>query len=140
MIQNNYATQWQQAAPIPSGVSAKARAFLRHAVLSFSSVVDKRQGDAYLRCLFCHNVFDDQKDAFDKLLLKLQKIGRFVDTEDCINMLNGNREIDKRYFHLSFDDGFRNNFTNAFPILIKHNVPAIFYVPSSLIGADGVVP
>jgi len=136
MIQNNYATQWQQAAPIPSGVSAKARASLRNSILSFSSVVNKRQDDAYLRCLYCHYVFDDQRDDFEKLILKLKKIGHFVDTGECIKMLKGDRKIDKRYYHLSFDDGFRNNFTNAFPILKKHNVPAIFYVPSSLIGAD----
>ena len=51
-------------------------------------------------------------------------------------MLQGERKIDKRYYHLSFDDGFRNNFTNALPILKKHEVPAIFFVPSSLIDAS----
>ena len=52
--EKNYATQWQQAAPIPSGISAKARAFLRNSILSFSSVVNRGQGDAYLRCLYFH--------------------------------------------------------------------------------------
>lgn len=136
MVQNNYATQWQQAAPIPSGISAKARAFLRNSILSFSSVVNKGQGDAYLRCLYCHYVFDNQREDFEELIVKLKRIGHFVDTDECIEMLNGKKDIDKRYYHLSFDDGFKNNFTNAFPILIRHNVPAIFYVPSSLIGAD----
>jgi len=136
MVQNNYATQWQQAAPIPSGFRNKARAFLRNSILSFSSVIKKGQGDTYLRCLYCHYVFDDQREEFEKLIVKLKKIGHFVNTDECIEMLHGNIKIDKRYFHLSFDDGFRNNFTNAFPILKKHNVPAIFYVPSSLIGAD----
>ena len=39
-------------------------------------------------------------------------------------------------FHLSFDDGFRNNFLNAVPILIRYQVPAIFFVPTSIIDAD----
>ena len=37
---------------------------------------------------------------------------------------------------MSFDDGFKNNFLNAVPILIKHQVPAIFFVPTSIIDAD----
>jgi len=51
-------------------------------------------------------------------------------------MLKGETPIDRRYYHLSFDDGFRNNFINALPILRKYNVPAIFFVPSSLIEAS----
>ena len=50
-------------------------------------------------------------------------------------MVAGKRPIDDKYFHLSFDDGLRNVFTNAIPILRKHHVPAIFFVPSSLVGA-----
>ena len=37
---------------------------------------------------------------------------------------------------MSFDDGFKNNSLNAVPILIKHQVPAIFFVPTSIIDAD----
>jgi len=70
------------------------------------------------------------------LIAELKNIGDFVNTDECIDMLSGRREIDARYFHLSFDDGFRNNFTSALPILKKHAVPAIFYVPSGLVGAD----
>jgi len=136
MIQNNYATQWQQAAPVPTGISAKTRSFLRSSYLSFDSFINKRHDDSYLRCLYCHYVFDNQKGDFEKLIVKLKELGQFISTDDCIEMLNGKKNIDKRYFHLSFDDGFRNNYTNAFPILKKYDIPAIFYVPSSLIEAD----
>ena len=53
-----------------------------------------------------------------------------------INILEGKRKIIGKNFHLSFDDGFKNNFLNAVPILIKHQVPAIFFVPTSIIDAD----
>ena len=55
------------------------------------------------------------------MIVKLKSIGTFVDTDTLISMLNGNKKVDKKYFHLSFDDGFKNNFTNAFPILLKHD-------------------
>lgn len=135
MVQT-YATQWQQAAPNPSTFIAQARALLRNSVLSLSSTANKAQDETYLRCLYCHYVFDDQTQKFENLIVQLKNTGEFISTDECIKMLNGEKEIDKRYYHLSFDDGFRNNFTNAFPILKKHNVPAIFYVPSSLINAS----
>ena len=136
MTKKSYKMQWQQAVPAPSTITTKARAFLRNSILSFSSVISRGQSDTYLRCLYCHYVFDNQRDDFEKLIINLKKIGQFIDTDECIEMLKGNKEIDDRYFHLSFDDGFRNNFTNTFPILKKHNVHAIFFVPSLLIEDD----
>ena len=135
MTQNRYATQWHEAVKPPFSISVKTRAFLRHTALSISSVVNRGQDDNYPRCLYCHYVFDDQIDEFERLIVKMKKIGEFIDTDTCIQFITGKKDINKKYFHLSFDDGFRNNYTNAFPILKKHNVPAIFYVPSSLIEA-----
>jgi peptidoglycan/xylan/chitin deacetylase (PgdA/CDA1 family) len=63
-------------------------------------------------------------------------MGEFINTDECIKMLKGERAINGKYFHLSFDDGFRNNYLNAFPILKKHAVPTLFFVPSAIIGAD----
>ena len=136
MNDNNYATHWKQAVPLPSGIVGKSRALLRDVVLSIYSVTNRKLEENYLRCLYCHYVFDDQREEFELSITELMKVGEFVDTDTCIQMLQGKQEIDKRYYHLSFDDGFRNNFTNALPILRKHKVPAIFFVPSSLIEAN----
>jgi peptidoglycan/xylan/chitin deacetylase (PgdA/CDA1 family) len=73
---------------------------------------------------------------FERIIVRLKEMGEFVRTDELISMLSGERPVDGRYFHLSFDDGFRNNYTNAVPILKKHEVPAIFFVPSGFIGAD----
>ena len=128
-----YATSWRQAAPYYHKSSLKLA--LRYIALSALSGFPSRVGDR-LRALYCHFVFDDQKSAFEKTIISLKKIGKFIDTDCCLEMLQGKREIDGRYFHLSFDDGFRNVFTNAIPILKKHLIPAIMFVPSSLVEAD----
>lgn len=135
-MKRKYAVQWQQAAEVPSDIKGKLRATIRSIYLSISSAIQKKEDDNFLRCLFCHYVFDNQREDFKLLLKELLSNGEFVNTETCIDMLKGKRKIDKRYYHLSIDDGFRNNFTNALPILKKYNVPAIFFVPSSLIGSD----
>jgi peptidoglycan/xylan/chitin deacetylase (PgdA/CDA1 family) len=138
-----FATRWREAAQLPSGVMQRARRLARDTVISCRALAARanlgRPGeDRSLRCLFCHYVFDDQRRAFERILLRLQEIGRFVSTDACVDMLNGERPIDGRYFHLSFDDGFRNNLTNAAPSLIEHGIPAAFFVPTAAIGSTRV--
>jgi peptidoglycan/xylan/chitin deacetylase (PgdA/CDA1 family) len=39
-----------------------------------------------------------------------------------------NSKTEKKRIAITFDDGYLNNFTVALPILIKHNIPATFYI------------
>jgi peptidoglycan/xylan/chitin deacetylase (PgdA/CDA1 family) len=108
---------------------------MRHALISARALLHWRAADRFVRGVFCHYVFDDQLGQFERIIRKLQNVGTFVDSDTCVELLAGNRDIDGRYFHLSFDDGFRNVFANAFPILKRLRVPAIAFVPSAFIGA-----
>lgn len=134
--EKEYATKWSQAAQEPKDLIGKSRSFLRYAMLTLLSLTNRALGDRFLRCLYFHNVFSDQINSFERLLLGLKHYGTFINTDTCVQMLKGERNIDNRYYHLSFDDGFRNNFVNAFPVLQKHNIPCVFFVPSSMISAN----
>ncbi|MFO0826605.1 MAG: polysaccharide deacetylase family protein [Phycisphaerales bacterium] len=136
MSELDYATSWRQAALRPVGAADRMRRFARDATLSVLAATRRSWEPRFLRGLYCHYVFDDQREAFERLLVSLRSAATFVDTDTCIDMLAGRKPVDGRYLHLSFDDGFRNNFTNALPVLRKHRVPAIFFVPSAVIGAD----
>ncbi len=131
-----YATRWREAAQLPVGVLPRVRRGARDLAISLQAMLAADRDDRFLRCLFCHYVFDDQREAFERILVALKALGSFVDTDTCVAMLNGERPITGRHFHLSFDDGFRNNCTNAAPLLRAHAIPAIFFVPSAVIGAD----
>lgn len=135
-MESKYATSRKQAAPIPIGVKNRMRAFFRNIILTTLASVKSSSEDTFLRPLYCHYVFDDQKEQFEELIIELKQLGTFVDTDTCLAMIEGKREIDDKYFHLSFDDGFRNIFTNAIPILKRHKVPAIVFVPTSIVNAD----
>jgi peptidoglycan/xylan/chitin deacetylase (PgdA/CDA1 family) len=134
--QNEYASRQKQAAPTSLGVKSRIKNFFRNIILTTLASVQPSFEDRFLRPLYCHYVFDDQKQQFEELIIELNKLGTFVNTDTLLNMLQGETEIDNRYFHLSFDDGFRNIFTNAIPILRKHKVPAILFVPTSIVDAD----
>ena len=136
MCKNNYATKWREAAQLPQGVVPKIRKFARSVVLAGKASLSHAKPSSFLRGLYCHYVFDDQREDFARLMEELQSLGTFVDTVTCLAMLVGKREIDGPYFHLSFDDGFRNVFTNAIPCLRELKIPAILFVPSGLISAD----
>jgi peptidoglycan/xylan/chitin deacetylase (PgdA/CDA1 family) len=131
-----YVSRWKDVAPMPGGIRQKARGIVRDLMLAAVGSIALPFGDRFLRPVYCHYVFDDQRDKFEQVIVWLKSIGTFVNTDTCIDMLEGNREIDGRYFHLSFDDGLRNVLTNALPILRKHAVPAILFVPSALVSAD----
>ena len=136
MSNKNYVNISSQGILSNSGLFNKGRKLFRHSILDFVSTLNKKVDNKFLRCLYLHYVFDDQIEQFEELILSLMELGVFVDTETLVKMLRGEKEIDGRYFHLSFDDGFKNNYTNAIPILTKYNIPCIFFVPTAIIGAS----
>ncbi len=42
-----------------------------------------------------------------------------------------------RYVGVTFDDGYLDNFTLAYPVLQKYGLPATIYLATSLIGSEG---
>lgn len=114
------------------------RKWLRDNILSILVRMKSRQPwDAQFLCpIYCHNVFDDQIESFACIITALKEVGTFISTGACVEMIEGLRPVDRRYFHLSFDDGHLNNFTNALPILEREQVPAIFFVCSDHVGID----
>lgn len=135
----DYARLWRDAIAedgirLPRDLAGRARLALRSAAISGLSLISRPREGAFLRCLYCHYVFDDQRTRFDRLLRIVQEMGRFVDTATCVSMVRGETPIDGRYFHLSFDDGFRNVLENAAPILSARNIPALMLLPSALVG------
>lgn len=52
--------------------------------------------------------------------------------------LKHEKRIPKDAIAVTFDDGFKNNYLNAYPILSKYNIPATFYLSTRFIGSDEV--
>jgi peptidoglycan/xylan/chitin deacetylase (PgdA/CDA1 family) len=131
----NFAASWRDAAQRPVGLWSRTRRFLRDTLLSLEAAFRQGVPDRFLRGLYCHYVFPDQACDFRRLLITLQRLGRFVDTGECLDLLEQRRPVDGRLFHLSFDDGFRNHRTVAAPILDELGIKAAFFVPTAVVGA-----
>lgn len=61
-----------------------------------------------------------------------------IKLSQLVNILKRNWSIPSKTVALTFDDGYRDNYLNAFPLLKKYNFPAAIFLTSSLIGKSSV--
>ena len=88
-----------------------------------------------------HRVTDDDEgylqglrpDWLDQQLAYLTKHYEIISLRQLVECLESGQKVPQRSAVITFDDGFRDNFTHGFPILQKYQVPAtIFVVTGSL--------
>lgn len=74
--------------------------------------------------------FTVSKNEFKgQINILLEKGHNFKNMEDIYNGNYNNKSI-----VITFDDGYKDNLTNALPILEKYNIPATIYIATSFIG------
>jgi peptidoglycan/xylan/chitin deacetylase (PgdA/CDA1 family) len=130
--QREWATNYTDTVSGSNGLGP--RGLLRHGVLSLAGRFARLDEPAFLRCLYLHYVYDDQVEAFRTILTRLQRLGRFISTDEAWQIASGRKPLDGRYFHLSIDDGFDNIHRNAFPVMQSLGIPALLFLPTALIG------
>lgn len=96
--------------------------------------------------LLYHRVSDDARDnlttgveQFDRQMQLLRRHFEIIPLDALLKM----QEIPKSsrpLVSVTFDDGYLDNYVNAFPILQRNNVPAAFFVSTGLIGTDRQFP
>ena len=74
-------------------------------------------------------------DNFRKQVKFLKDKFKIISLEVLIERLKNGENI-SRCCVLTFDDGWRDNYTNAFPILKKYQVPATIFLPTGFIGSQ----
>lgn len=114
----------------------RSRQYARNLFLNMQSLSTSTAKDSFVRGLYLHYVFDDQRIEFESKIIELKGLGEFVKTEDMVSMVKGEVPVDGKYFHLSFDDGLDCVYRNAAPILNDYGVPAIMFVNSGVINSD----
>jgi hypothetical protein len=133
---NKYEQESDNAVYQPRSIYERLRWTIRNNIISSMSMLTPPSNGNFLRCLYCHYVFDDQRKQFAELIAQLKNSADFINTDSLISIAKGNAPLNGKYYHLSFDDGFKNIVQNAVPILLDNNVPSIFFVPTNYIGAD----
>jgi peptidoglycan/xylan/chitin deacetylase (PgdA/CDA1 family) len=63
-----------------------------------------------------------------------------IKLEDFVSWLTEKREVPQKSVVITFDDGYRNNYTNAFPVLKQLNFPATMFLATDYIGKNEIFP
>jgi len=87
-----------------------------------------------LRVLAYHDVTDREK--FENQIYYLKDNYNIISTKDLENIIYNKKVLKKNSVLITFDDGDISNYTNAFPILKKHNIPATLFVITKLVNSQ----
>jgi len=68
------------------------------------------------------------------LSMQIQEITKIYDIVPLSNILDANNKTNRGKCAITFDDGWRDNYTYAFPILKAFHVPSTIFVPINKIG------
>jgi len=115
-----------------AGVFRIGRALSRRSlvVLTYHRVVTKDQSGARpSNALFSCD--------FEKQIEYLVSRYHITTGEEARLFLSGEGNIPANSVLLTFDDGYENNYTEAFPVLRRYGVTAVFFLTAGLIGNNG---
>src|SRR5262245_16402465 len=80
-------------------------------------------------------------EVFDRQIAFLARRYRVISMDDLLEALLSGQPLPTNAAIVTFDDGYRDNYDVAFPILRRHGVPAIFYVTTgALEGGEPLWP
>ena len=88
-----------------------------------------------LRVLIYHGICKSEPQKFNSRFLTeklfeehLVAIKKYYNPVSYLDYKEGRLSSDKLNVLITFDDGLKNNYERALPLLIKHKVPAIFFI------------
>lgn len=98
--------------------------------------------------ILMYHYVEHVKDAGDKIRISLNTVPEILDRQiktmvdagynfitpsDLADILDGIKQLPQKPVMLTFDDGYRDFYTDAFPILKKYNIRAVNYVVSGFL-------
>ncbi len=78
---------------------------------------------------FDSGVFCPSMEEFDQQMAFLSKHANLITEEEVVRLAQSGKPLPKRSALVTFDDGYRDNYLFAAPVLKKYSVPAIFFIP-----------
>jgi peptidoglycan/xylan/chitin deacetylase (PgdA/CDA1 family) len=126
------ALHYSGARELLSAVQRRAVGGRRVLILSYHRVVADFAQEAK-RSLYSLNI---EQKTFRRHLEVLQESHDIVPLEDALSVLDGTRQAARDVATLTFDDGYRDVYSHAFPIMRDLRVPGVVYVPSGFVGTD----
>ncbi len=118
------------------GLTAAARNLMRHraVVLTYHGVL-AAGGEEYE--FLNHNFVHAQ--VFDRQMRWVREHYRPLPLSELVSCYRAGKEPPPRSVAVTFDDGFANNYSVAFPILKRHGIPFTVFVSTGLLDHPGTL-
>src|SRR5947207_792835 len=87
---------------------------------------------------FDEGVFGPQLAIFEEQIAWLKRNLRLLSEPELIDIIDSGKYPSDPCALITFDDGYIDNYTLAYPLLKRHAAPAIFFIPTRLIAAGEV--
>lgn len=118
---------------------------LQQPIQSNNVEITSGQGAQTVPILYYHSVMQEKgnelrmpPEQFEAQMAYLQDLGyQSVSLEQLYLASYGKGTLPAKPFVITFDDGYVDNFTNAFPILAKHGFTATVFMITSYINGEG---
>lgn len=98
-------------------------------IIRYHSVSDRRQHETNVPI-----------DAFREQMAYLKKSSRIISLEEGIERIMSRQGFDEDCVSVTFDDGYMDNYLNAYPVLKSHDIPAAIFLISAYIGTRNLLP
>jgi peptidoglycan/xylan/chitin deacetylase (PgdA/CDA1 family) len=97
------------------------------------------------RILYFHSIhpkheFANNPEIFTRMLRSIQDLGKTSNTMAELTSQLDNQTISENVIAITFDDGYLDNYEEAFPRLLDAGVTATFYVIAGLIADKSIKP
>ena len=77
--------------------------------------------------------------VFEEMVQYLKKRYNIISLEKAVDLLKSKDTAPENTIVMTFDDGYRDNYINAFPILKKYGVPATIFLSAGVINNGGML-
>jgi peptidoglycan/xylan/chitin deacetylase (PgdA/CDA1 family) len=81
-------------------------------------------------------IFSASQEQFHEQILFLNKKFKIISLEEAIDFIYKQIFYGPTRILLTFDDGYLDNYQNAFPVLKNHNVAGTFFLTTSFVGTN----
>jgi peptidoglycan/xylan/chitin deacetylase (PgdA/CDA1 family) len=104
-------------------------------ILAYHGVTNNRKNDGIKNAQGNHIYIK----KFERQIKYLSKKYNFIPLEALIESIKKQAKLPAYSAVITMDDGYKNNYTNAFPIFKKYNVPAAIFLTTNLIGTNNLL-
>ena len=120
------------------------------AMTGVTRLLESRRGRPSLLILNYHRVGDARATPYDSGTFScdgaefdwqvgwLKRHFPILNLEQALNVVHGRATPEHTSVAITFDDGYRDNYDVAFPVLRSHGVSATFFVPTAFVGTGSL--